>query len=787
MITQRGRATHGRVAGLAAALVAGLAAGPVSLHAEPSPEPDTLAEVVVLAQKRATALQQAPLAVTALGGADLAARGLRDIRDLAAAVPTLGHQESAGAPTTTLRIRRVGNIGNIPTFEPAVGYFVDGAYRTRSFFAAGPLLDVERVEVLRGPQTSLYGRNVGAGVVAVYTNEPGEHLEAAAEATLGMLDVPGDAGLASLRARASGTLAGKLRAGFAAGGDWQETAARDALPPRRDGNALAQLGARGQLAWSDGDRLSLRLVASWLGRDNAEGESDVVYVPGGPSAALLEALQAEGLAGTCPDNRPRNRVSCSVATNRLDLEATDVALIADFRLANDWLLHSLTGYEHYRIRRDEDDAVQLLTPLLFFRDSEDADSVQQELRLSAPDGARLPWLAGLFYFDGEHERGARGRRAMFGANGPAAFDPLWEAFLGIPLALPGQDGFMDSRLRTEHVAAFGQVVLPLGSRVDFTAAARWAHEEKRASIANAVTSPGASVVANALTPAADAGGEPVNGRTRRSGDGWTWSLTPKYTLDDRRMMYATWARGGKFGGFDTGFGSAPLASREYGDEKIDHVEAGGRLRFAAGRGRLGASAFMTRYRDYQDASFQSAQFQVSNVSRVDLEGVELEGEYLFPAGTHVDFALSLADLRYRRNTTGMCAPGRVPDGSLPGTCDLSGERPIAAPPWAVQAGLEYPFRPLGIEATLRADWRWTDRYNTSFSADPRLVQDDYHDVALRLGMRIGPNLELVVAGENLLDETIAHYDSVLNFFNDPSYQSYLGMPRRWSVTLRASL
>ena len=101
---------------------------------------DPLAEVIVLAQRRPMELQEVPLALSALSGDGLEARGIGDVRALAGRVPMLGFQESVGAPTATFRIRRVGNIGNIPTFEPAVGYFVDGAYRSRSLFAAGPLM-----------------------------------------------------------------------------------------------------------------------------------------------------------------------------------------------------------------------------------------------------------------------------------------------------------------------------------------------------------------------------------------------------------------------------------------------------------------------------------------------------------------------------------------------------------------------------------------------------------------------------------------------------------------------
>ena len=88
---------------------------------------------------------------------------------------------------------------------------------------------------------------------------------------------------------------------------------------------------------------------------------------------------------------------------------------------------------------------------------------------------------------------------------------------------------------------------------------------------------------------------------------------------------------------------------------------------------------------------------------------------------------------------------------------------------------------------MRIDWSWTDRYNTSFSADPRLVQDAYHDVALRLGLTLSPSVDLELACENLLDETAVYFDSVLNFINDASYQSFLAVPRRYSLNLRARL
>lgn len=748
-------------------------------------ETAVLEDVVVLAQRRAVELDRVASPVSAYSAAALEAAGIRDVRDLAARSPMLDYQASVTAATATLRIRRVGNIGNILTFEPAVGYFEDGAFRSRSLFATADLLDVERIEVLRGPQSALYGKNTGAGVVALYTQPPGEQFNGAVEATTGVLDAPRSAALAGLRASIDGPIAGGLRGGLSVGAAWHDATVRNLLAGGADGNALARASARAQLAYAPGDRLALRLIGSAFTYDSDEGETDTVFVPGARSTTILAALQDAGLAGACPGNQPRDRRVCSVATNHLDLDAGTVTLLAELRLGNGWTLHSTTSFEHYRDHRDEDDAVQLLAPLLFFHDSERGESWQQELRLASAEGVRMPWLAGLFGYRHDHERGTLGRRPMFGPNGAAAFDPLWEASLGIPLALPGQLGLHDSRQRTGYVAAYGQLTVPLGTRLDVTAAARAARETRDASIENAVTAPGRSVVSATLTPAVSPSGAPVNGSVGRASDAITWSLTPRLILDAHRMLYATWARGGKFGGFNTGFGNAPLAAREFGDESIDHLEAGGRLGFAGGRGRLSASAFRTRYHDYQDAAFASAQFTVGNAGRADLDGFEVEAEFLAEAGTRASLSVSYAEFRYGRNTTGMCWPGRVPDGSIAGACDLTGEQPVDAPPWQVWFAVEKPFRLGGAPASARLDWTWTDRYNTGFSADPRLRQDAFHDIAVRVAVQLTDALRLELAGENLLDETVATTEPLLNFFNDASWQTYYEQPRRFVLTLRA--
>jgi outer membrane receptor protein involved in Fe transport len=304
---------------------------------------------------------------------------------------------------------------------------------------------------------------------------------------------------------------------------------------------------------------------------------------------------------------------------------------------------------------------------------------------------------------------------------------------------------------------------------------------------NSVTLPGVSLLSSVLTPSVSPNGAPVNGTVSRNTDYFTWSLTPQYRINEDLLTYLTAARGGKSGGFNVGFGNAPLSAREFGDETIDHFEIGARASFANGRVRGRVAAFHTEYHDYQDAAFVSAQVLVGNANRVALQGAELEGSALLGAGTTLNLGVSFADLTYASNTSGVCYPGRASDGSLPGSCDLTGEHPIDAPPWMVSASLQHE-RPVSWgELFARIDVSWNDQYNTSYSADPRLIQQSRFDVGMRLGARISERYESVLWVDNLLDETLTHSDAVLNLFNDASYQSWMSAPRTYGVTLRIRL
>ena len=271
----------------------------------------------------------------------------------------------------------------------------------------------------------------------------------------------------------------------------------------------------------------------------------------------------------------------------------------------------------------------------------------------------------------------------------------------------------------------------------------------------------------------------------RDTDEVTWTVTPQWEISEEVMLFATAAHGFKSGGFNTGFGRLPIAGREFADEDVMHYEAGVKLEALEGRMRLAASAFYTEYEEYQDAAFVGAQFTVGNAEKVELEGVELEGEVLLTDRLTTDFSISYADLVYDENTSGQCYPGRAPDSATtPGACDLSGEHPVNAPEWKTHLGLEYAQPVNWGEVYARADWSWTDEYNTATSADPRLVQDAHSWVNLRAGTRWDA-YEVALWVDNALDEEVVNFAAVMSVYAiDASYQSWMQAPRSWGMTLR---
>ena len=753
-----------------------------------------LEEIVVTAQKREQNLQDVPMAVSAFSGSALQNAGVADIEDLARQVPALQVQTNTSAATTNYRMRRVGNLGSIPTFEPAVGVFIDGAFRNRPLFSAGDMFDIERVEILRGPQSTLYGKNTTAGVVAMYTRAPTGEFSGSGEFTAGQIEGASDAAsyrfVGGLSGPLTDTLGASLGVSYASNDHLDESALSVS---NNDANDLERMALRGQLQWQPSDALSVRLLAGATDQDDETMTPDTYIAPGGPAATAGGVLRQFGLAETCSSNDPLDRELCARVPNTTDLESREATLLVDYTLGNDWTVTSVSSWDWFKFEGTSDDIVQLASPLLKFHDTQEGESWQQELRLASAGGETVDWLTGVFWYQNEFERGDGGDRPIYLEDTYSAhpvpallLQRLFGTPFPVPFAAPGQNGLLDAQQDTDYLGVFGQATWNLTEQFAITGGLRWQTEEKDASLEQSATAPGASLITLSLLPAA------IGGDMDRETDEVTWSITPQYALTDDVNLFATAAHGFKSGGFNIGWGRTPLVDasgnnpREFDDESVMHYEAGVKSTLLDGAMQLAISAFYTEYEDYQDAAFISQQFSVGNAETAELKGAEAEGKVLLGEHVSADFAISYADLTYDEYSSGLCYPGRVPDNAATGTCDLSGEHPVNAPEWTTHLGLMYETDVSWGDVYARADWAWSDEYNTSFSADPRLVQDSYDWLNFRLGTHVGENYEIVAWVDNALDEDVVNFDGQLALFGaDTSYQTFRQASRSYGLTLRA--
>lgn len=724
-------------------------------------------EIIVTAQKREQSLQQVPFSITAVTGELIQDAGIEDMFDVAAKVPSLEITQNAGPFNAAFRLRRIGNEANIPNFEPAVGLFVDGVFRARAGVGMGDLVDIERIEILRGPQTTLYGKNTSAGVVNIITRQPTDEYQFQGELTVGASEGGDTTHHNRLLAAISGPLgdgvSGRLSGSFTDTGKSTVN-----LFNGDDTNETRRYGLRGQLLFEPTTDLQVRLHGG-ISRVPLSKTGDPEFFEGVIPAALNSAFGVP-----CAVNDPGDRKICLSRAQDLKSEAEDLSLTIDYNFGYVELT-SITGYESYNAFRNGD-VDQMNIQVLDFIDRRDSDSISQELRLASSSGEMLTWLTGLYYLENDFRRGDPVEPTfVIGADGPAL--PLVP---GISFGQPGYTGFLDSRTQTDHLSAFAQTVWHFGD-FDLTLGARWQSEEKRSSIANSADHTDPSVITLVLSPTA------ANATLERKTNDLTWTLNGQYFLDGDHMLYATVSRGFKSGGFNAGFGNTPVSDREFRDETVLNYELGAKLLLWDQRLQLNAAAFRTDYDDYQAASFISLQFLVNNADRVSLRGFELDGIALFSNELSGTLGISWVDAKYEDYENGSCYPGRVPDSSSGTNCILNGESLPYAPKLKATIGLQYErTMPVG-DLYARGDLTWTDDYQTNTNLDPRHVQDAFSLVNLRAGLRFG-NYDVSVWVDNVTDKLWVMQEGISNLFDsDPAYQRWPAKPRTYGVTLRIGL
>lgn len=788
---------------LLALAISALAVHATEALAEKSP---ALEEVVVSARKQSELIQDVPVAVSAVTADQIAAAGVRDIADLSTLVPSLAVTSNSNPFTSSFKIRRIGNEGNIPDFEPDTGLFIDGAFRSRSGLGLGDLVDIDRIEVLRGPQSTLYGKNVTAGVVSVTTAEPSHTFGAMGEATAG------NDGLVSLRGYVNGGLTDKISGRLSLSGTQRDTIQKNLIGP--DSQDMDQYAVRGQLLFEPTDDLRVRLIGAHSERDMNPQMADMYY--GRSLTALVNAaatrpaaMRAIGRgfvdgvinsnAAPILDNDPSNRKMQAYDALTFKQEADDFIGSVEWH-ADSFTLNSITSYDTYDTVQDWKDAGQTGLDIVDYRDRQRGDTFSQEFRIDSTIGEDITWQSGVFYYTNDFRRGDKGRNEFTlgqaadevgAAASTVLFAPTHPAF-GLPvLGLPGDTGNYYEDADSESIGLFGQSTWSATDDLAFTLGLRYTHESKDVSLTNSSSTglqgrlpagvlAALPVLVNQLTSAS---------RSFEADDSWsavTGTFNTEYHINADVMLYGTIATGFKGGGFNGGFGNTTLERRPFDEERVINFEAGAKADLD-GRTRANVAVFHTEYRDYQAASFIGLQFLVNNAEQVNVDGIEVDITSKLTNDLTVDVSATYAHAEYDEYTQGSCYTGATVTNPVTGGCDLSGEQLPFAPDLTATAGLtwEHQFGPGSLYS--RFDASWTGDQNVTTELDPNHgEQGGYALMNFRLGWKQD---KWDVSGwvRNLADKTYYIQKAQTGVFaslRDGSYQSYLNEPQSFGVTVR---
>ncbi len=436
-------------------------------------------EIVVTSTKQSKTLQEVPLAVSVVGAEEIKLAQVNDIKDLQFMVPSLRVTQLQSSGNTNFVIRGFGNGANNAGIEPSVGVFVDGVYRSRTASALSDLPNLERVEVLRGPQSTLFGKNASAGVISVITAKP------SLDDTSGSVSLTvGDYNQVIVKGDVNGPLSETVA--FSLSGSYNE---RDGYYDNLAGGAALgeqnRYGLRGQLLFAPTDALEIRLIADY--DDFDEACCGVANLEDGPTGNAIRALGGNFVA-----EAPFAYQGYYDFTPVNQFETSGTSLQFDYDFNDSVTLTSITAFRNLS-RFDNVDvdftSAQLLDPSTANRTETDIDTFTQEFRLAGATDS-LDWMLGAYLFDEDVKQRTGilygtafrpyGDILTGGVPGNSALN-LIEAGLMLPtgtLLGAGQGLIEDSTMDNQALSLFAQIDIDLGDRATLTLGANYTEDEK---------------------------------------------------------------------------------------------------------------------------------------------------------------------------------------------------------------------------------------------------------------------------------------------------------------------
>ncbi|MEM1154595.1 MAG: TonB-dependent receptor, partial [Pseudomonadota bacterium] len=617
----------------------------------------TLEEVVVTAQKRSESAQDVPISISVLSGNQIANMGAINLEGLSDSIPNVDIADSPG--TTRVVIRGLGTGTGNSGFEQSVGMYVDGIYASRAALFQSPFLDLARIEVLKGPQGVLFGKNSIAGAISIISNKPTDLFEAEIAGSYEFEYESHELG-GFLSGPLLDNLYGRFAARTTADDAYMDNAFRGEDVPTVDTDIV-----RGTFVWQPTDVTDVMFKAeyseidergaSWQAfADYSVGtlpyliENDPNYIPPTPAIAAGAQVYREAVAGG--ENFIIDDTSFLNGSDQLKQDNDNYTLRIGHSVAEHEIVY-LFGYGSYN--RDQTSDQDFTAPnVVLAQITEKFDQTSHELKWISPGGETIDYIFGLYYLERHLDEDIT--RDFF------EYDP----FLSNSII----SSFSED---SETYSAFTKLTWNVTDTWRTSVGLRYSEEEKKATKSQLVAAYGSDESLQEVNPAKYALLQAVFNspdfeiNQTRTEDNLDPAASVQWDFSPQGMAYISWNRASKAGGFNAAESNGSAANFSFEPEEAESFEIGAKSDFLESRLRLNAAIFYTQFDDKQEGAFDPTVngFVVKNAAKAVSQGIELEG--LYAANDSLSFGATIAYLEAEyEEFTASCPANRVEAAAL---------------------------------------------------------------------------------------------------------------------------
>ena len=711
-----------------------------------------LETITVTSQKRVENIQDVPISIQALSGADLAATGAVDFETLSDALINVDISTVPGIKK--ISIRGLGSGSGNPAFEQSVGLYIDGIYASRVDLFAEPFMDIERLEVLKGPQGVLFGKNSIAGALAIISAKPSDTFEGSIS---GNYEFEHDSYQVTgvLTGPLTDNLSARIAVRQASRGAYMENAGTGPDAGEDDNTTI-----RGSLLWeaSDNTEVYLKVEHSDVKETGSPFEIFADYTPGSlpsilntlpqgivPELEITEGLYHGSIAGG--EDFILDSISHSNVDQGVDQQSDNVTLQVTHNIGEHELVY-IGAYASFDKATKLDSDFSAVAGVAT-ADDRDFNQTSHELRIVSPKGETFEYIAGLYYLDRE-----------FNTN------LLTDAFGYHPfLQVTGRGIYAEE---STSKAVFAQGTWNISEKFRVSAGVRYSEDDKDAKNAEERYEYQTTTPLAGLNPFKYAVLESLFGpgdwsyTDSISEDSFDPSVNAQWDINDDTMAYINLTKATKSGGFDASESLNNPSVFAYKPEEATGFELGMKMDLLDGRGRLNVAIFKTDFDDLQVSSFvpsagATGSFVTTNAGKAISQGVEMDGLFAVSDNLTVGANVGYLSSEYDEFFTA-CAANAIEAATL--NCvmidgvlqkDLSGFQTNNAPKWTGSVFAEYSTTIGEMNAGVRLDANYKDETSIDPSQDSNLIVDSYTKVNVNFTLE-SDNWSVGLGVFNLTDE-----------------------------------